>query len=70
MPPIDLTWKILPPNLARAVRLQCLTVAEAASLWDHNMQAPMGCSLLPPRLWQAAQKLWLLETSPASLHQH
>mgnify|MGYP001389392377 CR=1 FL=1 len=67
---LDLSWQVLPPNLARAVRLQCLTVAEATSLWDHHMQAPLGPSLLPPHLWPAAERLWLLEVQLQNPRQH
>ena len=68
---VDLTWQHLPPNLLTAVQRGHLQLWEAAGLMDCGLLTPEGeYRPLPPVLWAAAEKLWLLECRPTNRRQH
>ena len=55
------TWQYLPHWLQWPVFLGVLSLAEAAELWDHTLLSTQEWEPLPPHLFSAAERLFLLE---------
>lgn len=67
---LSLTWTELPTWLYQPVMEGALSLVEAAEIWDHCLMQTEEVSLLPPRLFPAAERLtlWALDLKGCPVH--